>query len=228
MKRCLMVTGGPLDLSFGRRFLLGRTYDLVIAVDAGLAACEALGLCPDLLVGDFDTLGREHLLEYQERSGVRADVHRPEKDETDTELAFRDALEAGCVLVDMLGATGGRLDHELSNIQLLAQGRKKGLRVTIYDAFNKIFLADAELDLQVVFEREDLYGRYVSFLPVTETVKGITLTGFKYPLKEKDISILENPSLCISNEVLEEKAVLTFRSGLLLCVESRDRETGLV
>lgn len=42
MKRCLMVTGGPLDLSFGRRFLLGRTYDLVIAVDAGLAACEAL------------------------------------------------------------------------------------------------------------------------------------------------------------------------------------------
>ena len=89
MKRCLMVTGGPLDLSFGIRFLLGRTYDLVIAVDAGLAACEALGLCPDLLVGDFDTLGRERLLEYQERSGVRADVHQPEKDETDTELAFR-------------------------------------------------------------------------------------------------------------------------------------------
>ena len=51
MKRCLMVTGGPLDLSFGRRFLLGRTYELVIAVDAGLAACEALGLRPDLLVG---------------------------------------------------------------------------------------------------------------------------------------------------------------------------------
>ena len=58
--------------------------------------------------------------------------------------------------MDMLGATGGRLDHELSNIQLLAQGRKKGLRVTVYDAFNKIFLADAELDLQVVFERESL------------------------------------------------------------------------
>ena len=179
-------------------------------------------------MGDFDTLGRERLLEYQERSGVRTDVHQPEKDETDTELAFRDALEAGCVFVDMLGATGGRLDHELSNIQLLAQGRKKGLRVTIYDAFNKIFLADAELDPQVVFEREGLYGRYVSFLPVTETVKGITLTGFKYPLREKDISILENPSLCISNEVLEEKAVLTFRSGLLLCVESRDGETGPV
>lgn len=228
MKRCLMVTGGPLDLSFGIRFLLGRTYDLVIAVDAAWLPARPWAFGPDLLVGDFDTLGRERLLEYQERSGVRADVHQPEKERRIRSWPSGTALEAGCVLVDMLGATGGRLDHELSNIQLLAQGRKKGLRVTIYDAFNKIFLADAELDPQVVFEREDLYGRYVSFLPVTETVKGITLTGFKYPLKEKDISILENPSLCISNEVLEEKAVLTFRSGLLLCVESRDRETGLV
>mgnify|MGYP005908869517 CR=1 FL=1 len=225
---CLIVSGGPTDREFAAKFVKERKYPYVIAVDAGLAVCEDLGLVPDLAVGDFDTFGLERMEELRKKEGWATDVHKPEKDETDTELAFRDALEAGCVLVDMLGATGGRLDHELSNIQLLAQGRKKGLRVTIYDAFNKIFLADAELDPQVVFEREDLYGRYVSFLPVTETVKGITLTGFKYPLKEKDISILENPSLCISNEVLEEKAVLTFRSGLLLCVESRDRETGLV
>ena len=228
MKRCLIVTGGTIDIAFAKDFLSQRSYDYVIAADAGLEVLRPLHISPNAVVGDLDTVDKKVLEEYQNQPGIEFEIHKPEKDETDTELAFRDALEAGCVLVDMLGATGGRLDHELSNIQLLAQGRKKGLRVTIYDAFNKIFLADAELDLQVVFEREDLYGRYVSFLPVTETVKGITLTGFKYPLKEKDISILENPSLCISNEVLEEKAVLTFRSGLLLCVESRDRETGLV
>ena len=228
MKRCLIVTGGTIDIAFAKDFLSQRSYDYVIAADAGLEVLRPLHISPNAVVGDLDTVDKKVLEEYQNQPDIEFEIHKPEKDETDTELAFRDALEAGCVLVDMLGATGGRLDHELSNIQLLAQGRKKGLRVTIYDAFNKIFLADAELDLQVVFEREDLYGRYVSFLPVTETVKGITLTGFKYPLKEKDISILENPSLCISNEVLEEKAVLTFRSGLLLCVESRDRETGLV
>ena len=228
MKRCLIVTGGTIDIAFAKDFLSQRSYDYVIAADAGLEVLRPLHISPNAVVGDLDTVDKKVLEEYQNQPDIEFEIHKPEKDETDTELAFRDALEAGCVLVDMLGATGGRLVHELSNIQLLAQGRKKGLRVTIYDAFNKIFLADAELDLQVVFEREDLYGRYVSFLPVTETVKGITLTGFKYPLKEKDISILENPSLCISNEVLEEKAVLTFRSGLLLCVESRDRETGLV
>ena len=228
MKSCLILTGGKLNLAFARSFLEKDHFDKVIAVDGGLESAEALGITPDYIVGDFDTVSKEVTDRFRSLPFIVWEQHKPEKNETDTELAFRDALEAGCVLVDMLGATGGRLDHELSNIQLLAQGRKKGLRVTIYDAFNKIFLADAELDLQVVFEREDLYGRYVSFLPVTETVKGITLTGFKYPLKEKDISILENPSLCISNEVLEEKAVLTFRSGLLLCVESRDRETGLV
>ena len=228
MKRCLIVTGGTIDIAFAKDFLSQRSYDYVIVADAGLEVLRPLHISPNAVVGDLDTVDKMVLEEYQNQPDIEFEIHKPEKDETDTELAFRDALEAGCVLVDMLGATGGRLDHELSNIQLLAQGRKKGLRVTIYDAFNKIFLADAELDPQVVFEREDLYGRYVSFLPVTETVKGITLTGFKYPLKEKDISILENPSLCISNEVLEEKAVLTFRSGLLLCVESRDRETGLV
>ena len=97
------------------------------------------------------------------------------------------------------------------------------IRDSIYDAFNKIFLADAELDPRVVFERERLYGRYVSFLPVTETVKGITLTGFKYPLREKDISILENPSLCISNEVLEEKAVDVYKRQVWDCTKATAR-----
>ena len=222
MKRCLMVTGGPLDLSFGIRFLLGRTYDLVIAVDAGLAACEALGLCPDLLVGDFDTLGRERLLEYQERSGVRADVHQPEKDETDTDLAVRSALRAGFCTAHVLGATGGRLDHELSNIHLMRAAKDAGLFMEIYDAKNRIFLLTPDDEEHSVFRKTDLYGKYVSFLPLTEKVLGITLDGFKYPLHNKDISILENPSLCVSNEVPGESAKISFREGILICVESGD------
>ena len=216
MKRCLMVTGGPLDLSFGIRFLLGRTYDLVIAVDAGLAACEALGLCPDLLVGDFDTLGRERLLEYQERSGVRADVHQPEKDETDTELALLTAARQGCEAVDILGALGGRMDHAIGNIQLMYQFFCQGMEVNIYDARNRLYL----LGGHKVFHREKVYGKYISFLPMTETVEGLTLRGFKYPLQRRTIGL--GTSLCISNELKREEGILELERGVLLCVEAHD------
>lgn len=222
MKRCLMVTGGPLDLEFAAGFLKNREYECIVAVDAGLSSCLKLGLLPKLLVGDFDTFGRDNILKYRAASGIPVDIHQPEKDETDTELALQDALKAGYRSVDVLGATGGRLDHELSNIHLLAQGRKRGLDVTLYDRQNKLSLIDSEFEKERLFLRDRLYGRYVSFLPLTEEVKGITLTGFKYPLKDKDISILENPGLCVSNEVLGEKAVMSFKKGILICVESRD------
>lgn len=222
MKPCLMVTGGPLELDFAARFLRERAYEFVIAVDGGVSSCIRLGLRPQLLVGDFDTFGRDEILRYRPEPGVTVDIHQPEKDETDTELAFSDAWKAGYRDVDVLGATGGRLDHEISNIHLMAQGRKRGLSVRLYDRQNKLSLIDSEFERERVFYRDSLYGKYVSFLPLTEKVKGITLTGFKYPLRDKDISILENPSLCVSNEVLEERAVMSFREGILICVESRD------
>lgn len=222
MKRCLMVTGGPLDPEFAAGFLEGREYGFVIAVDNGLSACLRLGLRPDLLVGDFDTFGRERIRDYLTDPDVAVDIHQPEKDETDTDLAFRDALKAGYTDADVLGATGGRIDHELSNIHLLAQAMRRGLRAKLYDGKNKIYLMDSEIEKERVFLKKEVYGRYVSFLPLTEEVEGITLTGFKYPLNKKNISILENPSLCVSNEVLEERAVMSFEKGILICVESRD------
>lgn len=217
-----MVSGGPLDLEFAASFIGERSYDFIIAVDAGVGACMSLSLRPDLLVGDFDTFGKEQILKYQAKTGLSMDIRKAEKDETDTELALQDALLAGCAEVDILGATGGRLDHEISNIHLMAQGKKRGLQVHIFDRKNKIFLLDSQFEKRTEFFKDCMYGTYMSFLPLTETVKGITLTGFKYPLFEKDISILENPSLCVSNEVVEERAEITFRQGILICVESRD------
>ena len=195
---------------------------MVIAVDGGFSACLALEIHPDLLVGDFDTFGRDKIRTYQEDPNFRIDIHQPEKDETDTELAFRHALEAGCTSVDVIGALGGHLDHEISNIHLLVHEKKRGLSVHCYDAKNHLFILDAEINKEHVFEKHGTYGKYVSFLPITEKVKGITLQGFKYPLEKKDISILANPSLCVSNEVEEEQAVISFDEGILICIESRD------
>lgn len=222
MKRCLMISGGPLDREFVGSFLEGRKYDLTIAVDAGFAVCMELGIHPDLVVGDFDTFGREKIQKYQNDSSLQINIHQAEKDETDTELAFREIRNAGCTDVDMFGATGGRIDHEISSFHVLAQVRRQGLKVCLYDARNRIFILDSMMENGHRFEKESVFGKYVSFLPLTEKVKGITLTGFKYPLWKKDISILENPSLCVSNEVLEETAEISFEEGILICVESRD------
>lgn len=222
MKRGLMITGGPLDLSFAKKFIENRKYDMVIAVDDGFSVCLQLGIHPDLLVGDFDTFGRERIQGYLEDSSYKIDIHQPEKDETDTELAFRDAKQSGCAQMDVLGALGGRIDHEISNIHLMVHENRNGLRVRYYDPRNCMYVLDAKLEREYSFIRKQLYGTYVSFLPITEKVNGITLTGFRYPLRKKNISILENPSLCVSNEVTDESARITFDEGILLCVESRD------
>lgn len=214
---CLIITGGSLNLNFAEQFLKGRSYGCVIAVDGGLKAAADLGLCPDEIVGDLDTVDLDLFDSYRGKPGIELEIHRPEKDETDTELALLTARRKGFRQVHLLGALGGRMDHALGNVQLLNQCFQNGMRVEIYDERNKIYLAGFG---RTEFFREQTYGRYISFLPLTETVEGITLTGFKYPLSNKTIHL--GTSLCISNELREEKGSLEFKKGTLICIESHD------
>ena len=216
MKRCLIITGGALDLSFAGSFLKQETFHKVIAVDAGLEAVRALGLEPDMVVGDFDTVKPEILGFYRRREHIIWDTHQPEKDETDTELALLKAQATGCTQVVILGATGGRMDHMLGNIHLLFPCLQKGIEAYILDSQNRIYLIDGER----AFRRSELWGKYISFLPLTDRVRGITLRGFQYPLYQKDIEI--GTSLCISNELAEEEGSITFTEGVLIVVESHD------
>lgn len=216
MKRCLIITGGKLDLSFAGSFLGQETFDKVIAVDAGLEAVKALGLEPDMIVGDFDTVRPEVLAYYRRMEHIVWDTHQPEKDETDTELALRTAMETGVSDMVILGATGGRLDHSIGNIHLLYACLQKGVKASIVDEKNRLYI----LDQGKTYRSSEIWGKYISFLPLTEEVHGITLKGFKYPLTNRDIRI--GTSLCISNELEAETGTITFRDGALICVESHD------
>lgn len=216
MKKCLVVTGGSIDISFAKDFLQNRKYDWVIAVDAGLEILDSLHIMPDEVVGDLDTVEPSVLKEYRDKSSVTFEIHKPEKDETDTELALLTAARCGCDRVDLLGALGGRLDHEISNIQLIYQFFKQGMEVCIYDAQNKLYL----LDGGKVFRRPELYGKYISFMPLTEVVTGLTLKGFKYPLNRRRIEL--GSCLCISNELNGEEGIMEVETGVLICVEAHD------
>lgn len=212
----LVVTGGTIDVSFAQSFLKDKSYDCVIAVDGGLALLKALGLKPDAIVGDFDTVDSRSLAEYKNMPGITWEIREPEKDETDTELALLTARKLGCRKLVLLGATGGRMDHAIGNIHLLYACLTQGVQASIVDEKNWITVLSTGRD----FFASSLWGKYISFLPLTKEVKGITLTGFKYPLHKKDISI--GTSLCISNELIGDKGSISFDSGALICVESHD------
>ena len=85
----LIITGGSINCAFAGAFLKNREFDMVIAVDGGLAAVKSLNIRPDAIVGDFDTVKGELLEEYRRIGGIAFEQHQPEKDETDTELALR-------------------------------------------------------------------------------------------------------------------------------------------
>ncbi len=222
MKRALLISGGSLDPEFCRSFTDRQKFDMVIAVDSGLGKALELGLPIDAAVGDFDSADPRSLEEGHARKEIAWEIHKPEKDETDTELAVTKALEAGCRELVILGALGGRFDHALGNVHLLYYAAEKGAQAYIVDPQNRIsVLLEGR-----TFRKEELWGKYVSFLPLTMDVKGITLRGFKYPLTDRDICI--GPCLCLSNELEEDQGSICFREGVLLCVESGDQTTGLV
>lgn len=205
-------------MEFAGAFLKHKNYDLIVAVDAGLESAKSLGLIPHVVVGDFDTVSSQVLEEYQRLPDIIWEVHNPEKNETDTELAVHTAMNMGAGEITILGGTGGRMDHMLGNLQLMAACLKQGVSACLIDSQNKVYL----LKEGKTFRREELWGKYISFLPFTQKVHGITLKGFYYPLNQRNITMGEEAGLCISNELSEDTGSISFTSGILICVESRD------
>ena len=80
-----------------------------------------------------------------------------------------------------------------------------------------MFLADGP----VTFSRNTMWKPYISLIPLTERARGVTLTGFRYPLSEAELSI--GKSLGVSNELIREEGFLNIKEGVLFCIQSRDQ-----
>ena len=143
--------------------------------------------------------------------------YRPEKDATDTRIGLELALKLGSTEIFLLGATGGRLDHYMANLKSLFLPMKQGAQAWILDSQNAITLLDRGTEIP----KDRQFGKYVSFFTMGDKVEGVTLTGFKYPLKE--YTLMNSDEIGVSNEILEEKAQITFRSGVVLMIMSKDR-----
>lgn len=218
----IIVSGGNIQTDFALPFIkkeIEKKQDiLLIAADRGLDFLLEAGVLPTAAIGDFDSLSMSGK-EYLERAGKTEIIHlKPEKDDSDTQSALMYAAGKGAKNIAILGATGTRIDHLMANLGLLLLGEKRNLHVEIFDAYNRISLAENG----EILEREKQFGKYVSFFSIGGDVTGLTLEGFKYPLQEYHLK-MEACGLTVSNEIVEERAKITFSSGKLFMIMSRDK-----
>ena len=203
MARCVIVTGGD-------RGPVGplNPDDCIIACDRGYTYARRCGIRPDLLVSDFDS--------YDGPVDPEIPLQRfpSEKDDTDTMIAIRAALERGFREAVLYCALGGRLDHTLANLQSLAFALSHGLRLRIVSEDTEVLLLqDGTLSLP---RRE---GFALSVFAFSERCRGVSLHGTKYTLTDAE---LENSfPLGVSNEWAEDAATVSITGGTLLIVLSK-------
>ncbi len=218
MKRILIITGGKFYDKFAADFLEKEKFDMVIAADHGLDGAARIGLPVDVLLGDFDSADPMRYEKMKRTFHPVVITHPPEKDQTDTELAISYAIEQGAEEIVLLGGTGSRMDHMLGTIHSLKVALDRGVPCYIADPWNRIRMVHK----QVRIKKEEQYGEYLSLIPFTEKVTGLTLEGMKYPLT--NAVMIQGNSLGVSNEILEEEAVIECEDGILLMIESSDKE----
>jgi thiamine pyrophosphokinase len=191
--------------------------DIWVGVDRGVYTLIKKKITPAVAFGDFDSVSKEELLAIE---GHVKEMKRyePEKDETDMELALNWAIKQEPVLIRIFGATGGRLDHFLANVHLLVKPVSEENHINIVLIDNQNILSLKGPGSYKIEMRVD--KKYISFVPLTLEVKGLTLRGFKYPLKNRHISI--GSTLCISNELISDHGTFSFSEGILLVIRSND------
>ena len=188
-----------------------KAGDLCIAADGGYRNAERVGVRVDLLLGDFDTLGEPKDVDK------RCEILRVpvEKDFTDTQLAVETAIARGADDIVIIGGLGGRLDHTLSNLAILEDLWARRVFALITDGQNRVRYLNGSSTLiaKSTFP-------YLSLIAATERVRGVSVEGCKYPLKNKTLT--RNLQYAVSNEITGNCALVSVKRGALFIIESRD------
>ncbi|HLR65169.1 MAG TPA: thiamine diphosphokinase [Pseudogracilibacillus sp.] len=190
--------------------------DCWIGADRGASIIIEQGLPLYKAVGDFDSVTKQEIELIKEHTD-EVTIFPSKKNETDLELAIREALLLNPSHISFFGMSGGRLDHGLINIQLLYPLLEKGINATIIDNWNEVQLMKPGTH---IIEKKNQYP-YLSLIPFTPVVEGVSLDdSFLYTLLNETIEW--GSTLCISNELCKQEGTLHFESGRLLMIQSKD------
>lgn len=219
MKDTIIVSGGNIHKDFALDFLKKNKTEntCLIAADRGVEFFMGTDLEPDVAVGDFDSLSAEGAKYMETLKHTEIRRLKPEKDDSDTQSAANYAIEQGTERIMILGATGNRIDHLMANFGLLMLGKTKQVQIVLVDAYNYMSLIESGM----ILKKEEQFGKYVSFFPIEGEVTGLTLKGFKYPLNSYTLKV-EDSGLTVSNEISDPESEVTFETGKLLMIMSRD------
>ncbi|MCQ2413724.1 MAG: thiamine diphosphokinase [Clostridia bacterium] len=207
MKTCYIVGAGEYFEPF-----LKEENDFVIAADGGYTYLKEAGIRPDLCVGDFDSFGGNPV--GNTLDGIPVERHPTRKDDSDLSLAFRSGFARGYRRFVFLGATGGRADHTVANLQLLSFVRDQGADAVLRFPKQDAFLVRNES--RTVTGR---VGAYLSVFAFGGKAEGVTYSGLSYPLD--GATLTPDFPLGLSNAFAEPTAVISVSQGTLLVFAER-------
>lgn len=161
--KILIIAAGNINKEFLQNLLKENKYDEVIAADKGLEILNEIGIKPDYIIGDFDSVNKEILEQYK---NIPITYLKPEKDFTDTHMALKLAIEKGAKNITIVGAIGTRFDHSMANIHILKEALEENVETEIIDENNKIQLINKNTRIN----KNDKY-KYISLIPLTTTAK---------------------------------------------------------
>ncbi len=184
--------------------------DLVVAADSGLAHVFALGLTPDVVVGDLDSVAAADL-DRARSLGARIEEYPTDKDATDLELALDLVRTLGATTVTVIGAGGGRLDHLVGGLHLLAAPAWSGMRITALAGSARVTVVHDHAELSGGL------GTLVTLLAVGGTATGVDTDGLRWTLSDDELHPTSTRG--VSNEVTHSPFTVRVRAGTLLVIQ---------
>ncbi len=212
IKRCVLIAHGDMQDHFWHKAQIQES-DFIVCADGGTRYALLMGIVPDIVLGDFDSLTPD-VKAVLEGTDCQISSFPKEKDMTDTELALQCCLDQHPEEIVLMGTLGTRIDHSLSNILLLF-GVPDGVRVKVINEQNEIMLLKKKLTFS------GAPGDLVSIIPLSYELKGVSTRGLKYMLR--DDTIFLGTSRGVSNEMADSEAMIEIKEGIALVIKAWEK-----
>ena len=201
MSKCYIVGAGEFYGSFKK-----EEGDLVIAADGGFDTLKGIGITPDLLIGDMDSI--------EGAANVPKLTFPIKKDETDSFLAYCEGVKRGYTVFELYGCVGGRDDHTFANYSLLIYGKRQGHSIKIIGKVCDIFAIKNE-SITLFGEPE----KHFSAFAFSGEARGVSLFGLEY--EAENITLSPEFALAVSNRFTEKEAFVEVKDGELIIMTER-------